>query len=245
MDVFGIYKDKKQARFWEKAGEEFGHLHWVRAMISKDADERVEVQKINVPGNYFELSGTRAGIYGLLARGYREPEPGFAGEVSGAKVYEKLKKYFSIVDIDTGGIDKIIDGFKRFEHYNHSDMLGEYTEIFLEPSLPFIPAYESIYISEKQVMGNTTIEVQKFYENNGFETSTELPDHISNELEFMEFLCKKNNKEIQKKFLDSHLLGWAHNFCGDLSAVAKSSGSKFYLNLSEITNYFMGMEHNL
>jgi len=124
-------------------------------------------------------------------------------------------------------------------------MLGEYTEIFLEPSLPFIPAYESIYRSEKQVMGNTTIEVRKFYENNGFETSTELPDHISNELEFMEFLCRKNDKEIQKKFLDNHLLGWVHNFCEDLSAVAKSSGSKFYLNLAEITSYFMRPEHNL
>ena len=55
-------------------------------------------------------------------------------------------------------------------------------------------------------MGGSTIEVKKFYENCGFEGSNDLPDHISNELKFMEFLCKNKDEEIQKKFLSEHLL---------------------------------------
>ena len=98
MDVFNIYKDKKQAKFWKKAGEEFGYLYWVRAMISKDADTRGEILKINVPENYFEFPAARAEIYGLLAQAYLEPTPIFIEEVANTKFHENLKKYFSVLD---------------------------------------------------------------------------------------------------------------------------------------------------
>ncbi|ODS35305.1 hypothetical protein BEH94_08805 [Candidatus Altiarchaeales archaeon WOR_SM1_SCG] len=232
MDVFDIYKDKKQARFWEKTGEEFGYLHWVRAMILKDADAQVEIPeiKINFPGNYFDNSKIRAEIYGLLSEAYSEPTQEFAEEVMNGKFYEKLKNCFSIIGIK---IDEIP------EKYGYSDLLEDYTGIFLEPSMPFIPAYESIYRSEKQVMGNTTVIVKKFYENCGFKSSIELPDHISNELKFMEFLCKNKDEEIQGKFLSEHLLEWAHNFCDDLSKVADTG---FYFDTAKITKIFTGME---
>jgi len=68
----------------------------------------------------------------------------------------------------------------------------EYARLFVGPFHVEAPPYGSVYLETNgRLMGESTIAVKKFYQKYGLELDqdfSELPDHISAELEFVYYL---------------------------------------------------------
>jgi len=98
-------------------------------------------------------------------------------------------------------------------------------------------------------------EVKKFYQMFGLglnKDSNEMPDHITNELEFMHFLShqaveagrgllgsgdsRKQYVHAQKDFLERHLSLWVPKFC---KALQEKIAEPFYINLAVLTAQFV------
>ena len=131
----------------------------------------------------------------------------------------------------------------------------EYTNIFFDTYMPFIPPYESIYRGKKHVMSEYAQDVESIYMNHGLwvEPGADMPDHISHECEFISILCEKEScslkdsekegyKAVREEFMRSHLLVWATMFCCDLKALAKSD---FYKGISLIGKEFFDLEYTV
>lgn len=109
------------------------------------------------------------------------------------------------------------------------ELEAEHTALFVLPS-GVIP-HEAAYLdTEKRLGGRITIGVSQFYERAGAnvqENCIDMPDHLGMELEFMSFLCKIEREswekaeleslqkcvELQKIFLEDHLLKWIYLCC--------------------------------
>ena len=106
----------------------------------------------------------------------------------------------------------------------------EYAKLFLGPRKVPAPPYESVYSSgNKQIFGESCIEVRKSYEDVGVQINTigKIPDDfIGYELEFMYYLTFLTNEAINTKdkekvsillehkylFLENHLTKWIDKF---------------------------------
>ena len=137
------------------------------------------------------------------------------------------------------------------------DLAVEYTRLFLGPDKHISP-HESIHHDRGdgdwgQFWGKDTVEVKKFIESIGLEYKEEysgLPDHISVELEFMqevikaEALERKNNDhdkvnyclQIEKEFIDKHLIKWIPLFC---DKVIDQATLPFYREMARITRDYV------
>ena len=115
------------------------------------------------------------------------------------------------------------------------------------------PPYESVYRGEGRVMGETTLSVMKFYSEAGFgiiDESEGPQDYIGVELKFMSLLCYremeswKNGKinegkrylELEKRFLEEHILQWIPSFCRKIENEAKE---EFYVAVARLTEEFI------
>ena len=130
----------------------------------------------------------------------------------------------------------------------------EYTRLFIGPySLP-APPYGSIYIEkERKVMGDSTMDALKHYQDFGLKIASslkEVPDHITIELEYIYFLIYKeiesiqfNDPEVtqaymieQVSFLTDHLNRWLPDFTKNIVA---NSSVEFYRSLANMTKMFI------
>ena len=136
-----------------------------------------------------------------------------------------------------------------------SDLEAEHTSLFVLPS--GVVPHESFYLDEKKRMGGrVTAGVQQCYENafaNLTEDCLELPDHIGVELEFMAFLCDLEEqfwdtsdltgvekcRELQRSFLDEHLLLWHLPLCEKILGEASLD---LFRALAQLTIEFLESE---
>ncbi len=133
----------------------------------------------------------------------------------------------------------------------------EFTRLFIGPYSAPAPPYGSVYLeNERKVMGDSTMDAQKRYQNCGLDISgdfKEVPDHITVELEFMFFLIFKEIESIQsnvpeqaqeillhqKAFHNDHLNLWIPDFT---DCVIEHAGTPFYRNLAKATRVFIAEE---
>ena len=141
-----------------------------------------------------------------------------------------------------------------FIKYSEEDLLVEYARLFVGPNEIVAPPYGSVYLDrDRRVMGDSTMEVMKMYEEQGLAMDREfrnLPDHITAELEFMYYLIFKeiealeksdlaptlNFIKIQEVFLDRFLKRWVRPFCGK---VKEGTDSGFYKALADCAAAFI------
>jgi len=118
-----------------------------------------------------------------------------------------------------------------FDHFNLDDrkvIVDEYNRLFLIK--PKAPPYESSYIKMSgQSEGMIAADISAAYSRAGLLVNpeiNELPDHIAVELEFMSFLCEKEQLAIlegneeealsaqkeQQNFIHKHLARWFPKF---------------------------------
>jgi len=130
----------------------------------------------------------------------------------------------------------------------------DFSRLFLGPYKMHAPPYGSVYLDgERQIMGESTLEVRNIYREAGLDISSDFrnpPDHIAAELEFMYFLTLKEieaieNSDIeatfsfiekQRVFLREHLGAWVFDFADSIEEKAETD---FYKNLARATKAFI------
>ncbi len=102
-----------------------------------------------------------------------------------------------------------------------------------------IPPLESVHAGD----ANAADAVTEFYYNAGltFEEEYEtVPDHISLEFLFMSYTIDINNREMQRKFLEEHIVNWVPFYCGK---VIEGARTLFYREIAGITKDFIESEY--
>ncbi len=126
----------------------------------------------------------------------------------------------------------------------------DYAALFVGPFELIAPPYGSIYLEGKrQVMGNSTLDIQKHYHDAGIAVDVYEPaDHIAIELEFMYYLLMQeaealhNNDEnvantlrnLQMQFFQG-AMSWIPEFC---ILLHKGAETLYYKSLAECLESF-------
>lgn len=192
---------------------------------------------------HIQLENLRQETYQLLAACYAIPDEDLP---------QKKMSLMSVV----GQIYSDLSSSTSIEIYDTSlDALRvDYSKLFIGPFKLLAPPYGSVYLDgQRQVMGASTIDVQKRYQEAGLELAKnfrEAPDHIAAELEFMYFLIYKDIEafkdndmqtvqhflKFQGAFLQDHLGAWIAAFAFN---VEENGETEFYKNLAKITKLFV------
>jgi TorA maturation chaperone TorD len=197
------------------------------------------------------VAKNRSDIYGLLAALYRQ-------EVTSDFLQQIKDPQFLGVLADLG-----FDVKREFLLKPEKELLEvlavEYTRLFLGPGKHISP-HESVHHQRDDgqwgnLWGKSTAEVKKFIESTGLGYVNEykgLPDHISVELEFMQHLTLHEKKaweedsdkavayqEVEKKFVEAHLIQWIPSFCEKVIEHAELS---FYRAMAALTRSFIKFE---
>lgn len=130
----------------------------------------------------------------------------------------------------------------------------DFAKLFVGPFKLLAPPYGSIYLEgQRQVMGTSTLDAKKRYQDAGLEISKvfkDSPDHISAELEFLYFMNFEQIEAIensdfdsalnwlkrQEDFLQNHLGAWVAAFT---SCVTEHAETDFYQTLGKTTGQFI------
>ena len=111
--------------------------------------------------------------------------------------------------------------------------LFEYPDGKLQP-------VESLYI---QPPNNPSAEVNEFYNSAGLTIDEEfhyIPDHLSLEFLFMSYLIDNNMLDLQKIFLEEHIMNWVPYY-GD--RIKEQAQTVFYREIAEITMDFLTSDY--
>lgn len=129
--------------------------------------------------------------------------------------------------------------------------LVEYSRLFLGPFKLVAPPYGSVWLdTNKTVMGDSTARVAAFYQAHGLQLAddfSELPDHIAVELEFLSFLCFKEQeaarqndtagtqllRAARQEFISELLLPWLQPLT---EAIDTDSEAPFYSAVARCTH---------
>jgi|GEM_PF-1323967 TorA maturation chaperone TorD len=237
---------------WEKLNKKHGYLFWVKSMLVSDEDEWHDLirgrepnfshvpQIPNSPEEYVKLLKKRREIYFQLFRSFTDPSLELVKDILSGTFSEKIRDACSIyndsrVEEGLNLISKFVERFRGAKVKKLADDLsGEYLMVFYDGLMPWVCCYESIYLSEKQTMGDSTQEVKDLYRmasyNVALRFGNDPPDDIKIEIEFMFRLCddelkawKRGDKELalqylklQREHITKHMAQWVPYFCDDL-----------------------------
>jgi len=189
----------------------------------------------------------RGEAYKLLAECYYLPTPELKG-----KLIDLEHQMAGVCTEAMLYIKKMYEEVKRLDDLDALSL--DFTRLFLGPYKMHAPPYGSVYLDgERQIMGDSTLEVRTKYREAGLDISTDFrnpPDHIAAELEFMYFLIFKEveaigNSDIdttisllekQRAFLREHLGTWVFDFADTIEEKAETD---FYKNLARVTRTFI------
>lgn len=195
----------------------------------------------------------RSSAYRGIAECYYMPGVGTHKTLAG------LKRQFEILDSEASPQVALMVNEMIAEESEIDDLCVDYARLFVGPYALLAPPYGSVYLDgERQVMGNSTLDVRKRYGDAGLALSPhfkEPPDHIAAELEFMHFLVfneieaalqgdrdrSTNYVDQQGLFLYHHLAAWVPQF---VHQVLKHAESGFYKNLAMATDLFIKDEYD-
>ena len=149
-------------------------------------------------------------IYGILALMMRYPESSFCNTqlfdaletlLASLEWEEELQTIRSWLDDSADPLD---------------DLQVAYTGLFINSApLSTIPPYASVYMDgDKCIQGKTTETILDYYRSCGYtiEGSTEPPDHIQHQLEFLAALAGDRKEEEEQAFLRTHFRPWFEKF---------------------------------
>jgi TorA maturation chaperone TorD len=199
-----------------------------------------------------ELADQRINVYGFLARIFKE-------EIT-AEFLPQLRDPQVLGVLSSFGADLGDDFVQKNENDLVENLAVEYTRLFLGPG-KHIPPNESIHNERGdgdwgQFWGASTVEVKKFIETAGLtyrDDFTDMPDHISVELEFMQKVIDRERNaweagdrggalyclKMEKMFINDHLIQWIPRFCNEVVSEAELT---FYREMAKITRSFIEFE---
>lgn len=118
----------------------------------------------------------------------------------------------------------------------------EHTRLFIN-GIPHVaaPPYGSVYI-DKSLQGQHTEKTLQFYKEHGYslKDSSDLPDHIRHQLEFLSLLAEENDGAAETEFLNKIFLPWYPQF---KKRVEEEAQHPFYSVIVQLIDFFT-MEEN-
>lgn len=194
---------------------------------------------------------TRGNCFKLLAACFYEPDKELLLE---ERVCANLKNLLGEWTSDAAEAAGEMD--VCLANISQNQLSIDHAALFVGPFELIAAPYGSVYAEEsRQLMGDTTIDALRFYEDAGLTIDVkEPPDHIAIELEFMSYLCSKEAdassagtseetgryREMQEQFFRT-ALQWVPAFC---SSIKEGTDNRFYLSLADCLSRFMaGCEH--
>lgn len=204
------------------------------------------------------LAKARASVYDLLALGFSSPtEEGL--EALRSRLLEVLEEEGTL--FNWPGFGKELRRLQASTRQGKflTRLRPEHTRLFVGPySLPS-PPYESVHREpEPVVMGDSTLDVLKRYEEAGFRLASsfkDLPDHVAVELQFMALLCIEEAQAWEREdppsaltflhqeegFLREHLTRWVPSFC---ERVLSSTECSFYQAMASLTRDYILLDQD-
>lgn len=199
-----------------------------------------------------EKTNLRSNIYAILALAFSPPR----GEV------EKLFAAILEANESLGLSEDVASEGQAPKGPSSTDLSREHLRLFVGPGHVHCPPYESAVRKDRPkferglVMGPSTADVRRRYAAAGLAVSksyTDLPDHISAEMEFMHFLCaeeskfrdKGNDEEakgrriMERDFLKDHIGPWVSDFA---DCVLARTNSPFYRAAANLLKEFTQSE---
>ncbi len=157
-------------------------------------------------------------------------------DVMNEKLIDELRENKELLNMIS---NEALDWFEKTSNDELKELLNiDFNSLFLMNSVPV----ESFVMDDKdEVQVGLQNPVMQFYFSNGYElnlTSSKVnsPDHIAIECAFMQNLVQKNEKKVQIKFLENHLLKWAPIYFLGLKDMAKTP---FYKDLCDFIAEFL------
>ncbi len=189
-------------------------------------------------------TAARADFCRFLSACYYEPGPEFTEE----GLFDSMRK--AATQFDPALAQGAVRLGEAFAAARDQDLLVEYTRLFLGPIDAPARPYGSLWMgAEKRLVDDSTVAVQRLYEEGGFELSEdfrELPDHVAAELEFLYALLFHESRgespehvALKRRFLAEHLGRWTGPFT---DALRTASREAFYRELADLTAAFVSRE---
>ncbi len=151
-----------------------------------------------------------------------------------------------LADSAPGAVQAAREMAKALRESDQEQLSRDHAALFVGPFELLAAPYGSVYLEQgRRVMGDSTIEVARFYRQEGLEVDvSEPPDHIAIELEFLSFLAQKEARaaadglneeaehcrQVQTRFLEGYLQPWLPVFC---QAIRAGTENRFYLALAD------------
>jgi len=205
-----------------------------------------DIQKKFTPAS---IATARSGVYGLLARIFRDEPDAILIKILRQPVFANALESVGISPqtiLLYAPTNKLVETLSL-----------EYTRLFIGPGHHLSP-HESVYRKDGngRLWGESTAAVKIFIEYCGFKGINDtkfIPDHISIELEFMQVITaiearalQKNNmetvarcKQIESHFIFEHLCNWITLFCDEVITLANHP---FYREMASLTQDFIEKE---
>ncbi|MHC4153190.1 MAG: TorD/DmsD family molecular chaperone [Planctomycetota bacterium] len=183
----------------------------------------------------------RADSYKLLSECYYLPDNALMQKIADIAKTDKI--FAELVDCIPPAVEL-------------ESLIIDFTSLFVGPFKLLAPPYGSVYLEHNKFMGDSTIDVGKFYEDEDLDiVIKDAPDHIAMELEFMYYLIAKQTQaaneenlqniqlyqQKQKTFLYSHLARWIPEFAKN---VQKYAQTEFFKKLAQLTEMFVQKDLN-
>lgn len=154
--------------------------------------------------------------------------------------YRVLASLFSEVP-DPEILTTLMEDFGLESREAHGEIEADFESLLRYPH-GSLPPLETEYISQAPMA--MSMDVADYYQLAGLtidEDSFLPPDHLTLEFFFMSYLIENNLYELQKKFLEEHLLNWVPYYCGEIKVRARTV---FYRELALITEDFLNADYD-
>jgi len=189
----------------------------------------------------------RSDIYKLLAGCYYPPN-----EALPVKIGDLSEKMAAVCPQAQQAVNRLDQ--RDLEAEKLADLKVEFARLFVGPYELLAPPFGSIYLDDqKQIMGDSTLDVVRRYAAVGLAIDDEFknpPDHVAAELEFMHALITEELRylgsgfaeeaakclEQQFNFLECHLGQWIDAFAGLIIQETKLS---YFRYLAAATQQFI------
>ncbi len=159
------------------------------------------------------MTNLRADLYHSLAEAFADPPEWLTLAGSEWHLYEIASRLMS--DTECLSNTRCLEAIADIPAESLSARLARYASLFVGTGRPRFWLYESAYLN--RLFGPETFAVAKIYRAAGLETvGAELPDHISNELAFLEHLARSAETRFLAKHSATQLTSGASGFlsCG-------------------------------
>lgn len=198
----------------------------------------------------------RGHVYGILSRSFAYPDQELVTVVlkSGALV-ELLWGLSQVLETPHLSLSEMGDwAIQHTDTVLLEELSIDYTRLFVT-GMPRViaPPYESVYLNQGLLMGEVVSGVLSAYREAGLaiqDSYDDLPDHLSAELEFMQFLSQAEKdaqgigdavtselwRHRQIHFLSEHLGRWAPE-C--LEKISSGASTPFYRLIADVTLQFL------